>query len=195
MARCPRCGKFFKDEGRLLRHMVHPRSQCKNLICRLIHLSRDLDLRPKQRNLRPTDPPLDSANHPIPPDIQMYDDAVEFVYDGVDVMEAPILVPSVDAQSSTVEFFPTAAKICRRGHTFTDEFRQDEHSQDRLDNVFYPFASKNEWELASWLTRASLSMRLMDDFFSLQLVRVSVHPYLMKDTHFILDTQPPNFFS
>jgi hypothetical protein len=165
------------------------------MIHRLVHLSRGLDFQPKRRHLHPTDPPSDPANQFMTPDIQMYDDAMEFAYSGVDCTEDPNFVPSVDAQPSTMdsEFFPTAAKIYGRGDTFMDEFHQEKHSQDRLDNAFYPFASKEEWELASWLTRANLSIGLIDDFFSLQLVRV--HFCLMKNTHFILDTQPPSFFS
>jgi hypothetical protein len=122
----------------------------------------------------------------------MYDNAMEFAYSRVDVMEDldPNDIPSVDAP---MEFFPTAARVYGRGSTFMDEFHQEKHSQDRLDNVFYPFASKEEWGLALWLTRANLSMRLIDNFFSLQLVRV--YFYLMRNTHFILDTQPPSFFS
>lgn len=102
----------------------------------------------------------------------MYDDAMDSAYKGADVMEDLGFVPSVDAQPSTMEFFPTAAKVYGRGSTFMDEFHQDKHSQDRLDNMFYPFSSKDEWELASWLARADLSVGLMDDFFSLQLVRI-----------------------
>src|SRR5712675_436252 len=121
MARCPRCGKKFKDDGRVFRHLIHPRSHCKKLIHRLIHLSHDLDLQPKWRHLRLTDFPPDSANHPIPPDIQMYDDAMEFAYSRVDVMEDsdPNDIPSVDAP---MEFFPTAARVYGRGSTFMDEF-------------------------------------------------------------------------
>lgn len=190
MARCPRCGKKFKNDSRVFRHMAQTRSQCKTLIHRLIHLSHDLDLRPKRTHLHPTDPPLDSA-----PDIQVYDDAMDFAYSRIDIMEDLNFVPSVpvNAQSSTIEFFPAAAKVFEGGSTFMDNFYEDKHSQDRLDNVFYPFTSKEEWELASWLTRANISGRLMDEFFSLQLVRV--HFYLMKNTHFISDTQPPTFFS
>ena len=51
-------------------------------------------------------------------------------------------------------------------------FHADEFSEERSQNIFYPFSSKGEWQLASFLSRTGLSMRFVDEFLSLDLVSV-----------------------
>jgi hypothetical protein len=52
-----------------------------------------------------------------------------------------------------------------------DIFRQDKYAKDRENNVYYPFASANEWELASYITRSNMTVAATDDFLKLRLVR------------------------
>ena len=51
-----------------------------------------------------------------------------------------------------------------------DEFDRDDHATMREENLYYPWASRQEWELASFLLRSSLSMAAIDQFLSLDLV-------------------------
>jgi hypothetical protein len=39
-------------------------------------------------------------------------------------------------------------------------------------NLYYPFASRDEWELAAFLLRSDLSLASIDSFLSLKLVSV-----------------------
>lgn len=72
-----------------------------------------------------------------------------------------------------VEEYKGAAKTFGPGVTFMSEFDSDEHAAKRAENPYYPFASKDEWELAAYLLRSDLSMASIDAFLSLK--RVSVH--------------------
>jgi len=54
--------------------------------------------------------------------------------------------------------------------TFLDRFNEDEYSSFRAVNMYYPFSSKAEWELASFLLSSDLSMQKVDAFLKLKLV-------------------------
>lgn len=68
------------------------------------------------------------------------------------------------------EVYPGAAQTYGKGPTFMDAFDGDRYAAMREDNLYYPWASQPEWELASFLLRSSLSMAAIDQFLSLKLV-------------------------
>ncbi|KAI5985287.1 hypothetical protein EDD15DRAFT_2176081 [Pisolithus albus] len=72
---------------------------------------------------------------------------------------------------SFIEYFPGAAQMYKGGSTFINKFDADEFGQQRSSNIYYPFASRGDWELGSWLLRSGLSMGAIDVFLSLDLVR------------------------
>ncbi|KAG1840330.1 hypothetical protein C8R48DRAFT_679623, partial [Suillus tomentosus] len=57
------------------------------------------------------------------------------------------------------------------GLTFLDVFDADEFAEYRKDNLFYPFASKEEWEVADYLLCSSLSMAAIDEFLKLRMIQ------------------------
>ncbi|KAG0699348.1 hypothetical protein DFH29DRAFT_983549 [Suillus ampliporus] len=57
------------------------------------------------------------------------------------------------------------------GLTFLDLFDADEFAECRKENLFYPFTSKEEWEIGDFLLRSPLSMAAIDVFFKLPLVQ------------------------
>ncbi|KAG2100261.1 hypothetical protein BD769DRAFT_1291473, partial [Suillus cothurnatus] len=57
------------------------------------------------------------------------------------------------------------------GSTFLDLFDADEYAECRVDNLYYPFASKEEWEIADYLLRSSLSMAAIDEFLKLSMIQ------------------------
>jgi hypothetical protein len=68
------------------------------------------------------------------------------------------------------EFYPGASKIFGSGPTFMDNFDSDQFSKERQMHSHYPFASKDEWHMASFLLRSGLSIAALDQFFKLELV-------------------------
>lgn len=71
---------------------------------------------------------------------------------------------------SFFETYPGAAKAFGRGKTLMDIFDTDRHADKRSELPYYPFASKAEWDLASYLLRSDLSMNAIDKFLKLELV-------------------------
>ena len=89
--------------------------------------------------------------------------------------EAPVSDGDLDADIDTsdprfIYEYPGAAKTFGMGQTFMDKFDADQFSSQRNIQLYYPFASRDEWELASYLLRSSLSMAAIDKFLKLELV-------------------------
>lgn len=51
-----------------------------------------------------------------------------------------------------------------------DLFNVDCHASERVRNAYWPFETKGNWEVGSWLLRSGLSMRKIDDFLHLEKV-------------------------
>lgn len=75
-----------------------------------------------------------------------------------------------DSDVGVVDEYPRAAATWGRGQTFMDRFDSDVHANDRIENLYYPFASKQDWEIGEFLERSSLSMAAIDEFLALDLV-------------------------
>ena len=56
------------------------------------------------------------------------------------------------------------------GPGFLGWFQDNKNAEARSTNLYYPFLSKGEWEIAAFLSRSGLSMKLIDEFLSLSLV-------------------------
>lgn len=73
-----------------------------------------------------------------------------------------------------------------------DDFFANKHGSLHKENLFYPFASWEDWQLGSWLLRSGLSMVAINKFLSLDLVSYHFHitksqlirldPWLDQDT-------------
>jgi hypothetical protein len=85
-----------------------------------------------------------------------------------------------------VEEYEGAAKEYGTGTTFMDEFDRDQYSGERIKNLYYPFASRNEWEFAAFLLRSDLSMASIDSLLSLNLVRI---PFATRMYNHLCSTQ------
>ena len=68
------------------------------------------------------------------------------------------------------DFFLGSSKVFGKGETYLDLFNEDEYAGARQTNLYYPFATQPEWELASFLLKSDLSRVAIDQFLKLQLV-------------------------
>ncbi|KAF8136962.1 hypothetical protein EV363DRAFT_1156554 [Boletus edulis] len=66
---------------------------------------------------------------------------------------------------------PNPSSVFDHGETFLARFKQDPYSDHRHHNLYYPFASLDDWEMANFLLKSKLSMKLIDEFLSLRMVR------------------------
>ncbi|KAI5988871.1 hypothetical protein F5J12DRAFT_907673 [Pisolithus orientalis] len=77
-----------------------------------------------------------------------------------------------DTWGPTTDDFEGTAKMFGLGPMFMDKFNGDQFSNLQASNLYYPFNSHNEWELASWLLCSGLSMRAIDSFLSLSIIQL-----------------------
>ena len=83
--------------------------------------------------------------------------------------------PPSDSKPYLIELYSGATEIYGCGQTFMDKFDADEFSCHRNSLPYYPFASQDEWELASFLLWSDLSMSMLDEFFKLSMVSTFCH--------------------
>ncbi|KIM58159.1 hypothetical protein SCLCIDRAFT_128927 [Scleroderma citrinum Foug A] len=159
MPRCPSCRRGgFKDHVAVAKHMSQPRSGCNSWLDDLVHIQDHLT--------RPCTSDLDNMQEPQEDEacvIHPHPDAGE-------VFDMDVEVGAVES-GVNAEYFLHAACVYDGGLTFMDQFDTDPFSALRRSNLFYPFASWQDWELDSWLLRSGLSLVAIDKFLSLELVR------------------------
>lgn len=76
-----------------------------------------------------------------------------------------------------VETFEGCGATFPGGKTFMSAFREDKYAEQRQENVYFPWASKQEWTFASWLLRSRLSMAAIDSLLSLDIVSLLSRAY------------------
>src|ERR1700722_17741462 len=164
MPHCPRCGIRYKTHEKITRHLNQPRSSCANLISDLISIPLPTS---RSQNVSPEGGSDDfDMNY-------MGDSNVPALGDpgsDIEMAVADSGLPANVTTSTHREEFADAAQAWAGGKTFLDCFDLDDHAYLRQKNLYYPFASKHDWEMAAFLLRSGLSMALIDDFLKLQLV-------------------------
>ncbi|KAJ7130254.1 hypothetical protein C8R44DRAFT_872081 [Mycena epipterygia] len=111
--------------------------------------------------------------------VDLAEDIVDSVYedmaDWVDEEDISMDVhgpSSEDVPKSCLEEFPNAAWLVEEnGQSYMQKFYSDEHADKCADNLYYPFATSDEWQLASFLNRSSLSVAETDEFLRSQMVK------------------------
>lgn len=74
-------------------------------------------------------------------------------------------------RGQAVELCPNTPKAYVGGTTFIEGFNAHRHASQRSEVPWYPFAGQKDWEVASWLMQAGLSMSKIDDYLNLEFVR------------------------
>ena len=162
--RCTRCQRKFRDRKALLCHMNHPFGACYSHFQELANLTDELE---RYKN-RPTQNVHDNnmQSMDLGPDMDV--DATFMEHDDSGENDW-----SMDDGKLFVDEYEGAAKEYGTGTTFMDEFDRDQYAGERIKNLYYPFASRDEWEFAAFLLRSDLSMASIDSLLSLNLVSVA----------------------
>jgi hypothetical protein len=177
-SRCPVCEHRFPTADAVADHLSRGQSSCRPEMVDLIKVSDLLTLQDSKDDRDPEDDPdfgdsddRNSEDDRNPPDNHNPSD--DFAPDLPDVQ-----MSSPSGDGAVMDAFPNASQVVGAGTTFMDAFDKDRFSEarkgnigeQRESNVYYPFASKQDWELASWLLRSRLSMPAIDVFLSIELV-------------------------
>ncbi|KAJ7029583.1 hypothetical protein C8F04DRAFT_1116259 [Mycena alexandri] len=147
---CPICTKKFPNSCQCCQHTNQPNGRCHPSI----HLA-DYD---------------DNANPGSTDDFQdEFDSGVDYHSDNAPNFSHPG-TPEPPTKGPVRECFEEgASRMFGEGKTFMVSFHEDKYSKERQCNVYYPFASAEEWEFASFLTRSNMSNESIDEMLKLQL--------------------------
>lgn len=187
--RCAVCSKRFTNDNNLTKHLNHPSTSCRPWQTDLVSIAEILKSstfkaagRKKTRDVSPEHSRMSQKNdgttldyyHDSGPvddmDISMddHEDVTEFS-EAEDRMNSEA---SYSPQYSDIhiETHPKPPKLYKNGKTLMDIFTEDRFAHQRETNLYYPFASRDDWEIGSWLLQSGLSMKAIDKFLSLRLV-------------------------
>ncbi len=69
------------------------------------------------------------------------------------------------------ESHPTAGKIFGKGRTILQEIDdKDDVKSERSGNIYFPFISRQDFEMGAWLSQCNASMSQIDHFLKLEYV-------------------------
>lgn len=160
MPHCPRCGKWCKTDEKVIRHLNQPGLSCAKLI------SISLPFQPQVLDL-----PLDSNQDGADMDFAYNDYHPAESGNGIEMALDDQGPSSSNIQRSQYrEDFTGAARVFGTGETFMGKFDSDGFAEQRKENLYYPFASKVDWEMAAFLLRSRMSMAMIDDYLKLEIV-------------------------
>ncbi|KAJ7035463.1 hypothetical protein C8F04DRAFT_955065 [Mycena alexandri] len=83
----------------------------------------------------------------------------------------PAAQPLGVSNNPEFEYFKGASQTFGRGTTFMDDFDKDPFAKQRAKNLYYPFASSDEWAYAAFLSNANISVSTIDQLLKLRLVK------------------------
>src|SRR5882762_1911797 len=135
--RCTRCQQKFRDRKALLCHMNHPFGACYSHFQEVADLSHDLEKYKNRQTQNVHDNNMDLGPASDMDVFMEHDDS-----GGNDDW-------SMDDGEQFIEEYEGAAKEYGTGTTFMDEFNRDQYAGERINNLYYPFASRDEWEFAA----------------------------------------------
>ena len=154
--RCTRCQWKFRDRKALLCHMNHPFGACYNYFQEVVDLSDELE---KHKNKSTQNVHEDNMQlMDLGPDMDA--DAMFTEHD--DSGEGRGNDWSMDNGEPFVDEYEGAVKEYGTGTTFMDEFNRDQYAGERIENLYYLFASREEWEFAAFLLHSDFSMATID---------------------------------
>jgi hypothetical protein len=142
--------------------MNQPVSSCLTHFQELINIASTLQTRATT---------VQSTDHGIQPESQPEGSCESFL--PMDTTEDTL--PPADCHKAERHWIkqhhPTAGEVFGQGTTFMDHFDSDGFASARSQGyLYYPFATRGEWELASFLLRSQFSLADIDHFLKLELV-------------------------
>ena len=183
---CKRCGKGFASQTSVLNHQNQPTSNCLKQYNAMQQAKQA-----QASTLAPSVPipsiptpsiPLSPPSLSPPPAPSTPGSPMLLANADAEMMEVDIM-DDQDQTSETMpklsefytEVYPNAGQtLSEKGQTFLNIFDEDEYAEARMENLYYPFASQQEWELASFLLQSDLSVAAIDRFLRLELVSLHI---------------------
>jgi hypothetical protein len=152
--------------------MNQPMGSCHSHFREVVDLAEELRKHEKKRQLSEKQPDL----HREEDDLAATPVLEPSEFDGMEIdNQLEVDGGRGGSHGRNIEVFEGSSKTYGRGTSFMTQFDHDRFANERTVNLYYPFASREEWELASSLLCSSLSMHAINEFLSLDLVRLGFH--------------------
>lgn len=174
LCRAPLCGRTFKGTQGLRAHHRHSPS-CDAWYEEQIRASRqsppstakdpDIQASPlpwSSTTAAPPTAPAPRRNRPVTVEDDNSDDGL-----GVDGLSSDDEPPTSKGRTET---YPSAAKTYGKGRTIMQEIDEDNSVPEAKNNVYYPFTSRQDFEMGAWLSQSNVSMSQIDDFLKLSYI-------------------------
>ena len=87
--------------------------------------------------------------------------------------------PATSGARFRKETHPNPSFAQKGGRNIIEQMDSDKLYAEHQSNIFYPFSSQADWDLATWLTTTSLTNRQIDNFCQLSYVRLSLPSVLV----------------
>lgn len=156
-SQCPSCGKYFASDSNVLRHMNQQNSSCASWFKFLESIHLEPPTHPATRHPTSRDSTSNGGDHEMTNIYERADD--------------PLITTTTCCETAHTN----TPSVLGSGPGFMEQFDRDPNAEKRNGNLYYPFLSKEEWSLASWLSCSGLSMRAIDDFLALPIVSLWIY--------------------
>jgi hypothetical protein len=153
---CPKCRRRFANSRGVLVHLNHKNSSCYDFLDDYDALSAFTEEDMQQRTQRAQEraPPVSLNRVPSPP-------------------PPPVSTTPPHINTTAAEYHPHSSFIYgQKANTF-ERITGDSFAHRRVNNPYYPFKGREEWKLARFLSRSSLSQSEIDEYLKLEWVTPS----------------------
>ncbi|KAK7023105.1 hypothetical protein R3P38DRAFT_3317338 [Favolaschia claudopus] len=151
---CPSCYRKFQRSSSVLKHLNHPSSSCAPWFMQMEEYI--LTRHPKATEYRSR--------------LRAALGTSTLMSRWMSMNPTPACPSRLTTDPTTITSLAATLPQPGNGQGFQQWFNADEFAHEREENLYYPFASKAEWQLASFMMRSRMSMKDIDDFLELSLV-------------------------
>lgn len=163
---CPNCRKRFSSSRGVQTHLNHKSSSCYSFLDDYDALSafsqEDMRFRAQRAQERAQEraqaAPQNPTPFPPPP-------------------PSPISTEPPHINTTATEYHPLSSYTYGSQENTFERVHNDRFAHRRSDNPYYPFQGCEEWELARFLARSSLSQSEIDEFLKLRWVTSFYTPF------------------
>ena len=191
MPYCPSCHSYFRTERLVKNHLSHKFSSCAGYLDQL--LIEDDTLNEEAEAETQIELGMQPSLHQssLQMELGVNDDNMDFTMDNymqqndgdnsTNSSTSPMHIDAIASQDFCIIDYPGASATYGQSSTFYEHIQEEnQHAEEKAQNIFYPFSSLEDWEVGKWLESLPISMEAKNQFFHLQYVCI-IHIFNIHD--------------